>query len=135
MEKYYWLNEDSRTFLSRGYLKKGQSPEGRISEIAENAEKILGVDGFAEKFLDYMSKGFYSLSTPVWVNFGNKRGLPVSCFNSHVSDTMESILDKASEVGIMSKMGGGTSGFFGELRARGKNISVGVELSGPLLFL
>ena len=135
MEKYYWLNEDSRTFLSRGYLKKGQSPEGRISEIAENAEKILGVDGFAEKFLDYMSKGFYSLSTPVWVNFGNKRGLPVSCFNSHVSDTMESILDKASEVGIMSKMGGGTSGFFGELRARGKNISVGGESSGPIHFM
>ena len=135
MEKYYWLNEDSRTFLSRGYLKKGQSPEGRISEIAENAEKILGVDGFAEKFLDYMSKGFYSLSTPVWVNFGNKRGLPVSCFNSHVSDTMESILDTASEVGIMSKMGGGTSGFFGELRARGKNISVGGESSGPIHFM
>ena len=135
MQKYYWLNEDSRTFLSRGYLKKGQSPEGRISEIAENAEKILGVDGFAEKFLDYMSKGFYSLSTPVWVNFGNKRGLPVSCFNSHVSDTMESILDKASEVGIMSKMGGGTSGFFGELRARGKNISVGGESSGPIHFM
>jgi ribonucleoside-diphosphate reductase alpha chain len=135
MQKYYWLNEDSRTFLSRGYLKNGQSAEDRISEIANNAERILGVSGFAEKFLDYMSKGFYSLSTPVWVNFGNERGLPVSCFNSHVSDTMESILDKASEVGIMSKMGGGTSGFFGDLRARGKNISVGGESSGPIHFM
>ena len=135
MEKYYWLNGDSRTFLSRGYLKEGQSAEERISEIAINAENLLGISGFAEKFTDYMSRGFYSLSTPVWVNFGNERGLPVSCFNSHVSDTMESILDKASEVGIMSKMGGGTSGFFGELRARGEKISVGGESSGPIHFM
>ena len=132
-EKYYWLNDESRLFLSRGYIT--ESPEQRIKDIANNAEKYLKIEGFAEKFLDYMSKGFYSLSTPVWVNFGNKRGLPVSCFNSHVSDTMESILDKASEVGIMSKMGGGTSGFFGELRARGKNISVGGESSGPIHFM
>jgi ribonucleoside-diphosphate reductase alpha chain len=48
---------------------------------------------------------------------------------------MESILDKASEVGIMSKMGGGTSGFFGELRARGEKISVGGESSGPIHFM
>ncbi len=132
---YEWLNEDSRVFLSRGYLKDGQSAEDRIYEIANNAEKILGIEGFSDKFQSYVSKGFYSLSTPVWTNFGNDRGLPVSCFNSHVSDTMQSILGKTAEVGIMSKMGGGTSGFFGDLRPRGSSISVGGESSGPVHFM
>ncbi len=132
---YEWLNEDSRVFLSRGYLKDGQSAEDRITEIANNAEKILNIEGFSDKFQSYVSKGFYSLSTPVWTNFGNDRGLPVSCFNSHVSDTMQSILGKTAEVGIMSKMGGGTSGFFGDLRPRGSSISVGGESSGPVHFM
>jgi ribonucleoside-diphosphate reductase alpha chain len=134
-KKYYWLNNHSRTFLERGYIEEGKTPEDRIIEIAKNAEKILGVKGFAKKFEDYMSRGFYSLSTPVWTNFGNKRGLPVSCFNSHISDKMESILGKVAEVGIMSKMGGGTSGYFGDLRERGAKISVGGESSGPVHFM
>jgi ribonucleoside-diphosphate reductase alpha chain len=82
-----------------------------------------------------MAKGFYSLATPVWTNFGNSRGLPVSCFGSYISDTMESILTKTAEVGIMSKLGGGTSGHFGDLRPRGTPISVGGESSGAVHFM
>jgi len=134
-KKYYWLNSQSRLFLERDYLREGVTPEERIRQIAETAEAILRIDGFADKFEDYMSRGFYSLSTPVWTNFGTDRGLPVSCFNSHVSDTMESILYKLGEVGMMSKLGGGTSGFFGDLRSRGTKISVGGESSGPVHFM
>lgn len=135
MEKYKWLNKHSRIFLERGYLEDGITPEVRIRKIAETAESYLGIAGFADKFEDYMSRGFYSLSTPVWTNFGNDRGLPVSCFNSYISDTLESILYKSSEVGMMSKMGGGTSGYFGDLRCRGSKISVGGESSGPVHFM
>jgi ribonucleoside-diphosphate reductase alpha chain len=134
-KRYYWLNSHSRIFLERGYLKDGVSPETRIRQIADAAEKILKIEGFADKFEDYMSKGFYSLATPVWTNFGNDRGLPVSCFNSYISDTMESILTKVAEVGMMSKLGGGTSGYFGDLRPRGTPISVGGESSGPVHFM
>jgi ribonucleoside-diphosphate reductase alpha chain len=134
-EKYYWLNKDSRKFLEGGYLEDGVIPEQRIRQIAENAEKILKIKGFADKFEDYVSRGFFSLSTPVWTNFGNKRGLPVSCFSSFVSDKMENILNKVAEVGIQSKMGGGTSGFFGDLRERGAKISTGGESSGPVHFM
>jgi ribonucleotide reductase alpha subunit len=132
---YYWLNSHSRLFLERGYLEPGVTPEQRIRQIADNAESILKVKGFADKFEGYMKRGFYSLATPVWCNFGNKRGLPVSCFGSYVEDKMESILTKAAEVGIMSKMGGGTSGFFGALRPRGTKISVGGESSGAVHFM
>lgn len=135
MKDFYWLNRDSRTFLKRGYLKEGQEAEDRVREIADTAERILGIEGFSDKFYVYMAKGYYSLATPVWTNFGNDRGLPVSCFNSHISDTMESILSKSVEVGMMSKMGGGTSGYFGDLRPRGAKISAGGESSGPVHFL
>lgn len=134
-KKYYWLNSHSRIFLERGYLKENITPEARVREIAETAENILGISGFADKFEDYMSRGFFSLATPVWTNFGNDRGLPVSCFGSYMSDTMDGILDKVAEVGMMSKLGGGTSGFFGELRSRGSKISVGGESSGPVHFM
>lgn len=133
--KFNWLNKDSRLFLKRGYLEEGQTAEGRIREIAEAAQKILGIPGFADKFEDYMSKSFYSLSSPIWANFGLKRGLPISCFGSYVDDTMEEILKKSAEVGVMTKGGGGTSGYFGDLRERGAEISSGGKSNGPVHFL
>ena len=80
-KKYYWLNDDSRTFLSRGYIT--ETPEQRIKDIAIKAEKYLNIKGFAEKFEDYMARGFFSLSTPVWINFGKQKGLPISCYGSN----------------------------------------------------
>jgi ribonucleoside-diphosphate reductase alpha chain len=131
----YWLNKDSITFLERGYLSKGQSAEERIHEISKAAEKILKKKGFAEKFESYMHKGWYSLSSPVWANFGNGRGLSISCNGSYVSDTMNAILEKTAEVGMLTKYGAGTSGYFGELRSRGTPISVGGSSSGPVHFM
>jgi len=88
---FYWLNKDSRTFLKRGYLEEGETPEQRISIIADSAQKILAIPGFSEKFQSYMAKGWYSLSSPIWANFGKERGLPISCFGSYIEDTMEAI--------------------------------------------
>lgn len=122
MEKYYWLNDVSRAFLDKGYLVKGQTAEQRIRQIAEHAESILGMPGFADKFEDYMSRGYYSFSTPVWTNYGLDRGLPISCFGSYIEDDMASILFTQAEVGMMSKYGGGTSAYFGALRPRGSEI-------------
>lgn len=122
MEPWYWLNENSRAFLARGYLGEGQTAEERIRVIAEAAEKYLKRDGFADKFVDYMSKGWISLASPVWSNFGIDKGLPISCFGSYVDDTMGSILYTNAEVGMMSKVGGGCSGYFGALRPRGAKI-------------
>ena len=119
MKDYYWLNEDSKQFLERGYLQKGESPKKRIRAIAEAAEKYLRQSGFADKFEDYMKRGFYSLSSPVWSNFGKDRGLPISCNGVYIDDKMDSILRKQAEVGMQTKHGSGTSGYFGDLRGRG----------------
>ena len=129
-EKNYWLNEDSRKFLSRGYIS--ETPEQRIKDVANTAERYLKIEGFAKKFEDYMTRGFYSLSTPVWINFGKDKGLPVSCYGSNVDDTLDSILNGSREIGMMSKYGGGTSIFLGNIRARGSKISTGGTADGPV---
>jgi ribonucleoside-diphosphate reductase alpha chain len=126
----YWLNTDSRKFLARGYLLENETAEQRIRDIAETAQKYLKLKGFADKFEEYMHKGYYSLASPIWANFGRERGLPISCFGSYVDDDMDEILYKISEVGTMSKAGGGTSGFFGAIRPRGAKISSGGESTG-----
>ena len=107
MKPFYWLNEDSVQFLERGYLITGVTPKQRIKDIANNAD---------------MGKGFYSLSSPVWSNFGLTRGLPISCFGSYIDDSVESIVYTAAEVAMMGKYGGGTSGYLGALRGRGAEI-------------
>jgi ribonucleoside-diphosphate reductase alpha chain len=134
-EPFYWLNENSRTILERGYLSKGETPESRIRDIANTAEKYLNEPGFADKFYDYMSKGYYSLSSPVWANYGKKRGLPVSCFGSYIDDNMESILYGHAENGMLMKNGGGTSGYFGAVRHRGAPITDQGESSGSVHFM
>jgi len=128
--RYYWLNDDSRLFLSRGYIT--ESPEQRIKDIANTAEKYLKIEGFAKKFEDYMSRGFYSMSTPVWINFGKDKGLPISCYGSNVDDTLDSILNGSREIGMMSKYGGGTSIYLGNIRERGATISTGGTADGPV---
>jgi len=127
-----WLTENSRKFLESGYLTDGVTPEGRIMEIAQNAEKILKIDGFADKFYGYMAEGYFSLASPIWSNFGQRRGLPISCFGSHIADDMGDILYSQSEVGMMSKLGGGTSGYFGKLRGRGTDVKNNGSSSGSV---
>ncbi|MDG4717166.1 ribonucleoside-diphosphate reductase subunit alpha [Winogradskyella marincola] len=129
---FSWLTDHSRKFLASGYLTEGFSAEQRIKEIADRAEHILGIPGYADKFYNYMSLGYYSLSSPVWSNFGKERGLPISCFGSHVDDDMGNILYTQSEVGMMSKLGGGTSGYFGKIRHRGAAVKNNGQASGAV---
>lgn len=131
---FEWANDDSRLFLSRGYIEGNMSVEERVRLIAMRAEEILDKPGFADKFYDYMSRGFYSLSSPVWSNFGTKKGLPISCNGVFIDDDMDSILMKNSEVGMQTKMGAGTSGYYGALRPRGTPISAGGTADGPRTF-
>tara|TARA_B100000941_G_scaffold52511_1_gene33704 strand:+ start:1176 stop:2879 length:1704 start_codon:yes stop_codon:yes gene_type:complete len=129
---FAWLNENSRKFLAAGYLGEGITAEERIANIAKRAEEILQIPGYAEKFYHYMSEGYYSLASPVWSNFGKERGLPISCFGSHIDDDIGNILYSQSEVGMMSKLGGGTSGYFGKIRHRGAEIKDNGQASGAV---
>jgi len=129
---FKWLTDHSRQFLAAGYLTEGVSAEERIREIADRAEQILQIPGYSDKFYNYMSEGYFSLASPVWSNFGKERGLPISCFGSHVDDDMGNILFSQSEVGMMSKLGGGTSGYFGKIRHRGAEVKNNGYASGAV---
>lgn len=133
----YWLNKESRTFLSRDYLLPGVTPEQRIRQIADVAQTILGIEGFADRFETYVRRGWFSLSSPIWSNFGLARGHPISCNGSVLSDSMESLWTKLGEVGTMTQYGAGTSGFFGHMRPRGTPIKGGAngKASGPVHYM
>jgi ribonucleoside-diphosphate reductase alpha chain len=131
-KNWWWANEESRLFLSRGYIDGNMTVEERVREIAKEAERILEIEGFGDKFYRYMSRGYYSLSSPVWSNFGTKKGLPISCNGVYISDSIESILNKVGEVGMQTKMGAGTSGYLGSIRPRGSIIKSGGKADGPV---
>lgn len=135
MHGYRWLTDLSLQFLEKDYLLPGQGVDERVDIICNKAEEILQMPGFAARFKENLKKGWYSLSTPVWTNFGTDRGLPISCFGSYMEDNMESILETQAEVGMMTKYGGGTSGYFGNLRKRGAHITGNGESSGSVHFM
>lgn len=136
-QDYYWLNDDSKLFLERGYLDKGVTIQERVKQIARRAEELCGSDflGLADRIESHIAKGWYSLSSPIWSNFALPRGLPISCFGSYIPDCTADILTNVAEIGMMSKMGGGTSGYFGDIRPRGSVISTGGKTDGPVSFM
>jgi ribonucleoside-diphosphate reductase alpha chain len=135
MQGYRWLNDLSLQFLQKDYLLPNQTVDERVNIICEQAEKELNKPGFAARFKENIQKGWYSLSTPIWTNYGTTRGLPISCYGSYISDDMSSILLTQAEVGMMSKLGGGTSAYFGKLRPRGAAIRDNGTSSGSVHFM
>ncbi|GAA6734646.1 ribonucleoside-diphosphate reductase subunit alpha [Thermus oshimai] len=133
-EPWYWVNGHTRAYMARGYLLPGVTVEERVRQIALHAEGLTGIPGFAEKFTRYMARGYYSLATPVWANYGLRRGLPISCYGTYVEDDTASILRAVAEIGMMSKQGGGTSVYLGALRPRGAPIRDNGESNGSYAF-
>lgn len=131
----WWLNEESEQMLNRGYLLKGETVEGAIDRITTAAAKRLYKPELIPAFKEMITKGWISFSSPVWANMGTQRGLPISCFNVHVPDNIEGITHKLGEVIMQTKIGGGTSGYFGELRNRGTAVTDNGKSSGAVSFM
>lgn len=134
MSEYRWLNDLSQKFLEKDYLLPGQTVDERITQICDNAERILNKPGFAEKLKGYVKKGWCTFSTPVLANFGADRALPISCYGTMIEDSMESILQAQCEIGMLTKHGGGTSAYVGKLRSRGAGIKNNGKSAGPVHF-
>jgi len=134
-ERFYWLNEASVKMLKDKYLVAGTEPVARVKEISDRAELLSGIEGFSDKLYDGLSRGWASLASPVWANYGLSRGLPISCFGQYIDDDTSEILTSLSESGMMSKSGGGTSAYFGDLRPRGSKISAGGSSNGSVSFM
>lgn len=134
-EKLWWLNEESEQVLNRGYLLKGETVEGAIERICSAAAQRLFKPELKDAFKEMVERGWMSLSSPIWANMGTERGLPISCFNVHVPDSIEGITHKLGEVIMQTKLGGGTSAYFGALRERGCAVSDNGKSSGAVSFM
>lgn len=134
-EKLWWKNEESEQILNRGYLLKGETVEGAIERVCAAAAKRLYKPELKESFIEMIERGWMSLSSPIWANMGTERGLPISCFNVHIPDSIEGITHKLGEVIMQTKIGGGTSGYFGSLRERGSAVTDNGKSSGAVSFM
>lgn len=131
----WWFNEESEQMLNRGYLLNGETLEGAIERITSAAARRLYKPELKDAFKEMIVKGWISFSSPIWANMGTQRGLPISCFNVHIPDSVEGITHKMGEVIMQTKIGGGTSGYFGELRHRGTAVTDNGKSSGSVSFM
>ena len=129
------FNEESEQMLNSGYLLNGETLEGAIDRITSAAARRLYKPELKDAFKEMIVKGWISFSSPIWANMGTQRGLPISCFNVHVPDSIEGITHKMGEVIMQTKIGGGTSGYFGELRHRGTAVTDNGKSSGAVSFM
>lgn len=135
MAKMDWYTALSETFMGRGYFHNDDTIEDRIQAIANLVGDTFQDEDLRQKVKDYIEEGYYVLPSPVWSNAGTGRGSGISCFNTHISDSIESIVRANAEVGMLCKIGGGTSGYFGDLRPAGSPISTGGETYGAVHFM
>ena len=140
-QRYWWVNEESKAVLNRGYLLRGETVEDAINRIVKAMVSYISTNNDTEKqyyfdlFKEIIEKGWISLSSPIWANMGTSRGLPISCNNITISDSMSSISEKLAEVMMQTKLGAGTSGYFGNLRGRGAAITNNGVSSGAVSFM
>lgn len=133
---FVWLNNNSYDFLrvDESYIKDNETVASRVIRMAERAfVELYPNPEYYDLFIEFMTKGFVSLASPIWANYGREGQVAISCFGSYVGDSMESILFTGAEVGMMSKYGGGTSGKL-DLRPRGAKISKGGKSEGAVHF-
>jgi ribonucleoside-diphosphate reductase alpha chain len=118
------------TTIKGGYLVDKETPYDGYKRLAKTASKILKNPKLENKFFEILWKGWLIPSTPIMVNLGTEKGLPISCFSSRVGDSMYEIYRKNLEMAILSKHGGGTAYDFSLIRPVGsliKNGKLGVS--------
>ncbi len=135
MERLWWKNEESEQILNRGYLLNGETVEKAIERVCTAAAQRLYKPELKEAFKEMVENGWMSFSSPIWANMGTERGLPISCFNVHMPDNIEGITHKLGEVIMQTKIGGGTSAYFGSLRGRGSAVTDNGKSSGAVSFM
>lgn len=128
-----WWSTGGWQLFKNKYLYQAANPKEQYQRIAATlAVHTPNPQEWKEKFFDVMWKGWLSPSTPVLANTGTNRGLPVSCAGSYVPDSVDGIYAAKRETAMLTKMGFGTSGYLGDVRPRGTQISVGGKSSGVL---
>lgn len=114
-----WLDEAGFKTLLNGYLLEGETPRAAWQRASTAAASRLNKPQLAAEFFDAIWKNWLCLASPIIANMGTDRGLPISCNSIHVDDSLDNILNKNHELGILSKYGAGVGIYLGDLRSRG----------------
>ena len=130
-----WLTDAGFQTLNGGYMQLGETPKGMWRRCADASAARLNKPELADRFFDIMYKGWLCLATPIASNMGTQRGLPISCYSSHVGDSTDNIWVKAHEIAMLSKHGGGCGSYWGDVRSKGSPISGGGTTEGIVPFL
>ena len=125
-----WMTEEALHTLSAGYLLPGETPRAMMTRLAYTAAKINQDPTLEEDLFHCLWEGWLGPASPVCSNFGTNRGLPISCFSVHLSDSVSSIYSHLKETAQLSKNGGGVGVFYGDIRPAGAPISGGGKSTG-----
>lgn len=120
-----WLSEEAMETLSKGYLLPGETPRSMHMRLSSYAAKILQRPDLEEDLFTIFWEGWLGPASPVASNFGTNRGLPISCYSTHVGDSVQSIYSHLKEVAQLSKNGGGVGVYMGDIRPSRSPISNG----------
>lgn len=133
---------ESQAALQHGYLQEGETERDLYTRLAEHAASLLEEMGACQD-IDHMElvDDLYTVlankwlgpASPVLSNFGTDRGLPVSCYATHVPDSVEGIFQHLREAAHLSKQGGGVGVYLGDIRPTGAPIMDGLGKSSGVL--
>ena len=116
----------------RYMLPEESSPQ---EAFARAAKAFSDNDEHAQRLYNYVSKFWFMFSTPLLSNGGTSRGLPISCFLSHVPDSRQGIADHYKENMFLASVGGGIGSDWSSLRTAGTSTSSGSQSNGVIPFI
>jgi ribonucleoside-diphosphate reductase alpha chain len=126
------ITDFGRATLSERYLL----PDETIQEaFARVARTYADDEAHAQRLYDYMSNLWFTPSTPVLVNGGAKRGLPISCFLNEVQDSLDGIVGTMNENVWLAAKGGGIGTYWGNVRSINEKVGRVGKTSGIIPFL
>lgn len=129
-----WMNEESYQTLSGGYLQPNETPRDAYNRVAETLSLELNKPELKSIFFDIMWKNWLCPSTPVLSNLGTKN-LPISCYGGSAQDSAYELFNHNTELGMLTKYGGGVGSNYGNIRSKGNIISTGGTTDGIVPFL
>lgn len=132
-----WYITQGYLMFKRKYAYKGETVRGCFRRVASTLAKHIDhiVPDAEDKFFDLLWSGKLAGSTPVLSNTGTERGDPVSCSGGYVNDSIDGFFSHIREVALLSKYGYGCSGYWGDVRERGAEVSSGGKADGPVGFV
>lgn len=126
------ITDFGKSTLADRYLLPGETIQEAFARVAK---AYADDEAHAQRIYDYMSKLWFAPSTPVLVNGGAKRGLPISCFLNEVEDSLNGITNTWMENVWLAAKGGGIGTYWGNVRSIGEKVGRVGKTSGIVPFV